>query len=71
MELYELGAEHLSFWDTYNRVPNRVQWSMISRLGHKEELKDFTDGNGELYSYRRIMKIGGKDVSRYLPAWGG
>lgn len=71
LELYELGAEHLSFWDTYARVPNRVQWSMLRRLGHKDELASFEDGAGEYYSYRRIMRVGEKDVSRYLPAWGG
>ncbi|MBE5786498.1 MAG: hypothetical protein E7324_03045 [Clostridiales bacterium] len=71
LELYDLGAEHLAFWDAYIRVPNRAQWSMVRRLGHKDELPDFTDGAGEYFSNYRLMHIADKDVSRYIPAWGG
>ena len=71
LELYENGAERFSMWDTYNRVPIRAQWTMASRLGHKEELKSWSDGEGELFSRHRLLKIGGQNVSMYRPMWGG
>jgi len=71
LELYQCGAEHISLWDTYNRVPNLQQWSMLRRLGHKEELSGFTSGEGELFCLHRLLHIADKDVSRYIPAWGG
>jgi len=71
LELYGCGCGHISLWDTYGRVPNKVQWSMIRRLGHKDELSCWSDGRGEYYSYHRLLRIGDKDVSRYVPAWGG
>lgn len=71
LELYRCGCGHISLWDTYSRVPRKVEWSMLRRLGHKDELASFTDGEGEIYRKVRILKVGGKDVSRYKPAWGG
>ena len=44
---------------------------MVRRLGHKDELPGYESGEGELYSIHRILKIGGQDISRYLPCWGG
>ena len=58
-------------WDTYNRVPVRSQWSMAGRLGHKDELKDFDTGEGVLFSHHRYLKVGGQNMSMYLPIWGG
>ena len=44
---------------------------MMRRLGHKDELPGYGSGEGEFFRGTRLMKIGGKDVSRYKPAWGG
>lgn len=71
LALYEIGAERFSMWDTYNRVPVRSQWSMAGRLGHKDELKDFDTGEGVLFSHHRYLKVGGQNMSMYLPIWGG
>lgn len=71
LELYENGCEGISLWDTYCRVPQRATWSMLRRLGHKDELKAFGSGEGEYYCIHRLLKVGDKDVSRYIPAWGG
>lgn len=71
LELYANGAERFSMWDTYSRVPLRAQWTMASRVGHKEELKEWTDGEGELFSRHRILKIGGQNVNMFRPMWGG
>ena len=71
LELYERGAENLSLWDTYLRIPNRTMWTMASRIGHKEELASFPDGEGQLYSNHRLLSVGGQNTSMYLPFWGG
>lgn len=70
-ELYSYGAKRLSLWDTYDRVPRRILWTMMRRAGHREELASYPSGEGELYSYHRITKYADMDVSRYAPAWGG
>ncbi len=71
LELYDAGAERISLWDTYGRVFSRSTWSMIRRLGHKDELPGYESGEGVYYSMQRLLKVGDKDVSRYVPAWGG
>ncbi len=71
LELYRCGCGHISLWDTYSRVPCKAEWSMMRRLGHKDELPGYGSGEGEFFRGARLMKIGGKDVSRYKPAWGG
>ncbi len=71
LELYRAGCRGISLWDTYGRVPVRAEWSMVRRLGHIEELPGYGSGEGEWYSVSRLLKIGGRDVSRYIPAWGG
>ena len=71
LELYNCGCGHISLWDTYSRVPCKPEWSMMRRLGHKEELAAYASGEGELFRDVRILRIAGKDVSRYKPAWGG
>ena len=69
--LYSYGAKRLSLWDTYDRVPRRILWTMMRRAGHREELAGYPSGEGELYRYHRITKYCDMDVSRYAPAWGG
>jgi len=71
LELYSRGAENFSLWDTYSRLYNRTMWSMAGRIGHKEELASFPDGEGQLYTNHRLLSIGGENVSMYLPFWGG
>ena len=71
LELYDAGAGGISLWDTYVRAPHRSTWTMVRRLGHKDELRGFDPGEGEWYSTHRLLKVGGQDVSRYVPAWGG
>lgn len=71
LELYQRGAENFSLWDTYGRIHNRTMWTMASRIGHKEELAAFPDGEGELYTSHRLLSLGGENISIYLPFWGG
>jgi len=44
---------------------------MVRRLGHKDELPGYDSGEDELFTNYRLLKIGGQDISRYIPAWGG
>ena len=71
LELYELGAEHLSFWDTYGRAPFRWQWNMLRRLGHKDELAALDGALPQENRVLRTLHIGDKDISRYWPRMGG
>lgn len=71
MELHECGVDRFSFWDAYSRSPRKIEWSMISRLGHKDELASFTDGEGTLWHKERIIAAGGKTFSHYSPSWAG
>jgi len=71
LEIYDAGATHIGLWDTYSRSPRKVEWSMWSRIGHMNELKDFSNGEGEFYTAHRLKKIGTKDVRCYHPVWGG
>lgn len=70
LEMYQCGVERFSLWDTYDRVPFKVNWSLMRQIGHKEKLADYR-GEGEYYSYHRVLKYGESDVSRYYPSWGG
>ena len=71
LDLYHCGAERLSFWDTYSRAPARLCWSMLRRIGHKEELENWDSGEGQWYKIYRILRYDHMDVTRYMPAWGG
>lgn len=71
LEIYEAGGEHIGLWDTYGRVSNLAQWSMWSRIGHKEELDGYESGEGELFKPVRLLSIGGRNVRSYRSIWGG
>lgn len=71
LELYNCGAERISLWDTYTRLPVKAEWNFASRLGHKEELPSMETGEGECYRRTKICRLAGYDISRYNPAWGG
>lgn len=71
LDLYHCGAERFSLWDTYSRAPARLCWSMMRRIGHKEELENWDSGDGTWYRTYRVLKYDILDCSRYMPAWGG
>lgn len=71
LELYGYGAERISLWDTYTRLPLRAEWTFASNLGHKDELASIDTGEGEFYRRTKICRLAGYDISRYNPAWGG
>ena len=71
LDLYDSGAGRIGLWDTYGRAPAKAMWTTAGRIGHKDRLRDTDPGEGELWRTLRVLKIGGRDVSRYDPMWGG
>jgi len=69
LDLYNNGAERISMWDTYGRVPCTAMWNIASKCGHKDELAAM-DAK-ESYRVYWIRRLAGFDVSRYDPFWGG
>ena len=69
MENYEAGAEGLCFWDTNGRHQRLKEWSMITRLGHREELETLDDGAGRLYRTVPLRSVGGYVLDKYPPHW--
>ncbi len=41
---YDAGADHLYFWDTYQRGDYSPAWTAIRRLGHREEILAWAKG---------------------------
>ena len=68
VELYDLGAERIGMWDTYDRVSIHTMWAMARLAGHKEELKTMTPPG---YTLHRVQNIAGFDITRMNPRWGG
>jgi len=68
-DLYKKGVDGLCFWDTNTRHVALRQWSMIRRLGHKEELNNWDDGEGVYFKSIKLKKLGGYRVDRYPPGW--
>jgi len=69
IELYNKGVDGLCLWDTNARHTQLRQWSMIRRLGHKEELMSWDSGEGTFYKTVQLRSIGSCRVDRYSPAW--
>lgn len=71
MAIYKAGCEHIALWDTETRAVRKCEWSMWNRIGHKDELPEFTDGEGEYYTIHRVIKVADKNVRSYHPIWAG
>ena len=70
IDYYAKGVDGLCFWDTFDRYPKLRKWSMISRLGHKDDLPEIDSGEGKYYRTIKVIKIDGIRVDRYPPVWG-
>lgn len=70
-ELNRLGVKHFSLWDTYARVVRLSEWCLTSRMGHGDEIEEFSNGQDVLYRSERLLELDGIDISRYLPNWIG
>ena len=70
VDIYAHGAAGICLWDTYNRVWYPGQWTMASRLGHRQELASWDSGEGRLYRKLPILRLMGMRVDKYRPSWG-
>ena len=68
LDLYDAGARRFALWDCIVRVYVRAMWDVARRLGHEDWLR--RDGSAAYRTFR-VHELGGDDVSRYLPIWGG
>lgn len=69
IKYYAAGADGLCFWDTNGRDRFKREWSMISRLGHKNELQHLDDGQGEYFQTFKMLSVGGYVLDKYPPHW--
>ena len=66
---YEAGADGMCFWDTNGRDLMRKEWSMLRRMGHRDDLADWDDGEGEFWRSRKMISVGGYVLDKYPPHW--
>ena len=75
LEYYEVGADGLAFWDISTASEHRLcyldQWSMVRRLGHKEELADWAPDEWPSYRYVQLRTLAGLTMDRHSPYWYG
>ncbi len=67
--LYAAGVENLCFWDTYSRTNFDRSWSILRRLGHKEELTQWAQSGSPAVEkpQGRLVRIGDWDWSYDTP----
>jgi len=65
---YAHGFYGLAFWDSYSRHWRRSEWACVSRLGHRDELKEefpeWRAGRKE-----RIVELSGHNIMAWAPYW--
>jgi hypothetical protein len=66
---YAAGADGMCFWDTNGRDQMRKEWSMLRRLGHKDDLGGWDDGEGKFWRSRKMISVGGYVLDKYPPHW--
>ncbi len=69
MDFYDKGAEGFCFWDTEGRHLRRAEWSMMQRLGHRDDLAGWDDGEGEFFRSIKLRSLGGYAMDKYPPLW--
>jgi hypothetical protein len=45
------------------------EWSMVRRLGHRNAVEGYTDGEGEYYRTVTLRSLGGYVMDKYPPHW--
>jgi hypothetical protein len=70
--VYAAGAENISLWDTFGqRIPDRPEWNLVSKFGHKEELAGIPAHRSSYISYFRVLSYNGISIAAYHPYWRG
>jgi len=68
---YDAGADGLTFWDANCLAPRMTKWSVVSRMGHVEELKERVGEGPPRPVTARFHKLGGLVMDGpYYPNWG-
>ena len=62
IEYYEAGADGLCFWDTNTRFVRKSEWRIVTRLGHREELRSWARKTRGVFRVRRLKKLAGMTV---------
>ena len=67
--LYRAGSEHLFFWDTNSRYDFSPSWTVLSRLGHKEELEAWARAGSPKFDRpgTTLKRLGDWDASYDTP----
>ena len=67
--LYEAGVENFFFWDCYQRNDFSRSWSVLRRLGHRDEIRRWVrDGSAQIERPgSQLLKIGNWDLSYATP----
>ena len=55
-ELYDLGCDGITLWDTFSRVLRISEWAMLKRLGHQEQVKEWRAA-GKGNDYFRVINF--------------
>ena len=75
LDYYNAGADGLAFWDATTSEIDRLclkdQWSMIRRLGHKEDLPVWEPDEWPSYRDVPLYTVAGLVMDRHSPYWYG
>lgn len=71
LRYYDAGASGITFWDGNSLTTRTDRWSIISRMGHVEELRERAEQGLPSTTIMRPHRLGGVVVGgRYSPNWG-
>ena len=57
-ELYDAGADGLSFWDVERRAPRTSEWAVAERLGHRGDLERYAQEAPNYWRVRPLKMLG-------------
>ncbi len=71
LDLYDSGADGITVWDGNSGADRTDRWSVISRMGHLDELRESAETRPPRPVTIRFQKISGMVLDgRYRPNWG-
>lgn len=71
LKYYDEGATGVTFWDGNAKTTRTDDWSVVSRLGHIEELRRRAELGAPTTITQRALRLGDFVVGgRYGPTWG-
>ncbi len=56
---YDAGADGLCFWDGERRPPHSSEWTVMSRLGHRDQLEFLEREAPSFYRFYQLDKLWG------------